>query len=263
MRNVLLLVAVLFLGSCREKFEVTYYPDGTVKSRRQVTKGIADGEFLTYFPTGNIETKGEWRNGEGNGYQEKYFENGKLKQSASYLNGKLNGGVLVYHDNGVIRLSAIFSEGKKIGRYAIYDREGSISEIQIFDNDGKLYYLAKLDSNGSKRLELLFPIFSFKLLGDSVEITTRSPIHFNGEARVIIGTKVEPLVMDFIVGDFVLHDTIAVSTMVSSSVSLRKLRYAFEFTPALGDTISRLLYDRELLQDSNDGETVPPEIDES
>lgn len=131
-------------GEVRESL----YPDGKVKCRQSIKKGVFDGPSIFYSPEGKIlvhslyvegNKEGEawffYDSGEvhsvqnylqdkWDGKQEYFYKNGLRKATLNYNNGLLDGEVLLYHLNGKIFRKLTFKEGKKEGLEALWNMGG-------------------------------------------------------------------------------------------------------------------------------------------
>ena len=65
-----------------------YYPNGTLKSKIEFKKGLANGTYETYYENGNIFEKTTMKNGKPDGKYEIYGTDGKLEESIFYKNGE-------------------------------------------------------------------------------------------------------------------------------------------------------------------------------
>ena len=66
-----------------------YYPNGTLKSKIEFKKGLANGTYETYYENGNIFEKTTMKNGKPDGKYEVYGTDGKLEESIFYKNGEV------------------------------------------------------------------------------------------------------------------------------------------------------------------------------
>ena len=66
-----------------------YYPNGTLKSKIEFKKGLANGTYETYYENGNIFEKTTMKNGKPDGKYEVYGPDGKLEESIFYKNGEV------------------------------------------------------------------------------------------------------------------------------------------------------------------------------
>jgi hypothetical protein len=235
------------LIGCDSKYEMKYYDNGLLKSKKSIKNGIYSGDFYTYYPDGRLESKGRWTNGEGNGYMEKYFQNGKIKQRANYKNDKLEGNAEVFHDNGAIQLRASYVGGEKVGKYHIYRDDGNLSELHLYDKTGRVYYIAKWEQGGKKIMELVFPLFDAVDQRDSLALQIHVLVKYGGTGKITIGYKdgnnINPVVPPIIVSD-----TIPITMMLSKKYSLSDLYYSFDFRPSPDDTLASVLFDFPLVR---------------
>ena len=66
-----------------------YYPNGTLKSKIEFKKGLANGTYETYYENGNIFENTTMTNGKPDGKYEVYGPDGKLEESIFYKNGEV------------------------------------------------------------------------------------------------------------------------------------------------------------------------------
>ena len=66
-----------------------YYPNGTLKSKIEFKKGLANGTYETYYENGNIFENTTMKNGKPDGKYEVYGPDGKLEESIFYKNGEV------------------------------------------------------------------------------------------------------------------------------------------------------------------------------
>ena len=66
-----------------------YYPNGTLKSKIEFKKGLANGTYETYYENGNIFENTTMKNGKPDGKYEVYGSDGKLEESIFYKNGEV------------------------------------------------------------------------------------------------------------------------------------------------------------------------------
>ena len=66
-----------------------YYPNGTLKSKIEFKKGLANGTYETYYENGNIFENTTMKNGKPDGKYEVYGPDGNLEESIFYKNGEV------------------------------------------------------------------------------------------------------------------------------------------------------------------------------
>lgn len=249
------LFVLITILSCQDSYETKYHENGTIKSKAKIKNGVYDGDFITYYPDGKLKSKGVWKNGLGNGYIERYFENGVIMEKANWKANELHGNVEVYYPSGSIRLKAHYESGCKVGDYLIYHKSGEVSERHIYGEDCNLYYLVKFTPDGSKELELVFPIFDFLTKGDSVELSITSKIQFDGSGALTIGEKKGDELFP-VLPPITITDTLPRKFYLSSEVDLNGLYYEFDFVPSESDTIGSFMFEGKLVEpdstESND-----------
>jgi len=73
---------IKYSGDC-----ISYYPEGTISSKRSYDKGLDNGRWEFYHPNGTLETEGSYERGARIGKWSYFYENGSIKQVSFYKNG--------------------------------------------------------------------------------------------------------------------------------------------------------------------------------
>ena len=73
---------IKYSGDC-----ISYYPDGTITSKRSYYEGLDNGKWEFFHPNGNLETVGNYYQGVRIGQWSYFFENGSIKQKSYYKDG--------------------------------------------------------------------------------------------------------------------------------------------------------------------------------
>lgn len=151
----------------REEGEsVSYYQDGTVKSRSHWRNGLPEGKQSDYHRTGKLREETTYRNGARvDGPAETFDEDGKLRTRMNYVNGKLEGEMLIYYPDGMVSNRSVMKNGKFNGLSTYYYRDGKVrstvshvndapdGEEREYYQDGKLSSLRVYSDNGVMRSE--------------------------------------------------------------------------------------------------------------
>jgi len=139
--------------------EITYYPNGQIKSERFFTDGeklikekrykedgslaeivnyISDGSNnVLYFDRSEIEKR--------SGMALTYYENGKVQSQKYYVEGKIHWQEKIFNDSGHLIEFISYEKGGKKGPFIMYNDKGNkIKEINYEDNipsgQAKFYY---------------------------------------------------------------------------------------------------------------------------
>ena len=148
----------------QEGESVSFYEDGTVRSRSHWRDGLPEGTQSDYHKTGQLREAVEYRNGARlDGPAETFDEDGKLRTRMTYLDGKLEGEMLTYYPDGTVASRNVMHKGKFNGPSAIYYRDGKVrstvnqindapeGEEREYHPDGKLASLRVYSDNGVLR----------------------------------------------------------------------------------------------------------------
>lgn len=125
----------------------TYYPDGTLESRRQYRNGLPEGLQSTYHKTGKLREEASYLNGvRADGVAETFDENGKLQTRMTYLDGKLEDELLTYFPDGALASRTAVKQGKFHGPSTFYFRDGKVQSTVSYvmdapDGEEREYYL--------------------------------------------------------------------------------------------------------------------------
>jgi antitoxin component YwqK of YwqJK toxin-antitoxin module len=152
-----LIAAMLFLVGCRHT-EVSYWPNGRIKSeirylgrkmhgtstwwyetglRQMEVNWRADrleGVSTRWYPNGNAESVTAYSDGIRNGLSRTWDENGNRVSEEYYRNDTLHGTYTVWHPNGQIRISGFFDRGLFDSIWMYYDDRGLKIGVGRFDS---------------------------------------------------------------------------------------------------------------------------------
>jgi antitoxin component YwqK of YwqJK toxin-antitoxin module len=81
-------------------FVLEHYPDGTLKSRSQTSKGMLDGVSEGWTPSGSLQVRECFSKGFSNGVRIKWHANGIRQSRATLVGGKLHGPFVRWDEQG-------------------------------------------------------------------------------------------------------------------------------------------------------------------
>jgi antitoxin component YwqK of YwqJK toxin-antitoxin module len=73
-----------YTGTCE-----SFYPNGTIKEKRNIKEGKNNGPYVRYFASGKLLEEGNFEDNLQNGIRKVYDENGKLISKEEYNYGQL------------------------------------------------------------------------------------------------------------------------------------------------------------------------------
>jgi antitoxin component YwqK of YwqJK toxin-antitoxin module len=134
----------------QEGIQEEYFPNGSVKQRETLSKGLDQGLFeiyskpgvpsvrsfyeggkeiekKEYYPSGKTQRVMHFaQDGKNDGLWESYYENGKLKDHRTYIAGIETGKSADYFENGHLSKFTTFVDGKETGLVATYFENGQL-----------------------------------------------------------------------------------------------------------------------------------------
>ena len=129
-----------------KKWEITKYPNGSVKRETPITKGRSPVFGYYYTENGYIKWKYICSNGKRNGWGYQYHSNGKIKKKYYFRNDKKNGRYNNYYKNGKLKARGYYRNNKGNGCFFGYYRNGRINAKVYLSNDkihGWVYFYNK------------------------------------------------------------------------------------------------------------------------
>lgn len=129
--NVIIII-LLFILSCKNHTERSYYPSGKLKNSVETQNGQYNGNFIAYY------------------------ENGKIRMDGLYLKGKKNGWFTTYDSIYSKKISEKYYSKGKLFTHVDYDIDGKCTYYYmhpelITNSDDDTLYLKRTDS-----LEIVF-----------------------------------------------------------------------------------------------------------
>lgn len=143
--------------------QISYYPDGEVKSKATLKKGKVDGTAVAYRHDGTIESELTMEDGIQEGPEKYYNNDGSIRSRTEFKNGKAEGEsfsiinygmsdqyrIIQFYKNGLLhgpytevytndqdKVSGKYSEGKKTGVWEYFKQNGDRAKpTDEYDND--------------------------------------------------------------------------------------------------------------------------------
>jgi len=92
-----------------------FYPDGSVKEKREFKNGKKIGKYVAYWENGNKKLDYVFENDEYNGTCREWNRQGILIQEMNYKKGYEEGSQKMFYDNGKIRSNYVMIDGRRYG----------------------------------------------------------------------------------------------------------------------------------------------------
>jgi hypothetical protein len=146
----------------------------------QINKVDNVKELLTYYEDGSLKSKGYEADGKPIGPYFEFYPDSTLKVEAHYLNGLQDSIQKVYYENGALYQKMFFTQGLLQGKVEVYDKIGNLLEIQeyVIVSDSSVlnqfytYEGTKLDTSKSYFFTLSCPMDSLDF-GETYELTVK------------------------------------------------------------------------------------------
>lgn len=151
-RVAILLLSVLFFQGCTssafnlddyDKYikstnseMITYYENGTIRTRISIEKGIKSGVANSYYPDGSKKSELYYVNGKISGVSKGWYNSGTLKGLEVVKNGVRQGYRKSYYESGVKKEVVLYKDGNPI-------------DINMYNEDGSILYSKDYRENGS------------------------------------------------------------------------------------------------------------------
>jgi antitoxin component YwqK of YwqJK toxin-antitoxin module len=141
MRNIWLIVFVLFIASCGTTLQeeiVESYNDGTPK-RVKYFQGEENDKFLKkeifYYENGNKRVEGEYnKEGKKDGKWAYWYKDGKKWSEGYFSEGVNDKKRTTWHESGSIHYEGTYDKGTRVGIWKFYDEDGKmVKEINYDD----------------------------------------------------------------------------------------------------------------------------------
>jgi uncharacterized protein len=111
----------------------SYFPEGQIKTKGQLSKGQKEGKWTFYYQNGNIQYIEHYKNDTLEGTYREFYKNGEIKYKYNFENGLVDGYYTYYRLNGNNGSEGWYKDDEAEGQWLFYTPDGSI--------DDKNYYL--------------------------------------------------------------------------------------------------------------------------
>ncbi len=133
---------------------VSFYKDGTIKSKGYFIDNISTGEWSYFYESGELRMIGEVVNGKNNGIWKYYYEAGEKKMEGRLVNGKRVGNWVIFSSNGNKQSEGKYNNNSRIGIWKYYANSGGLKATEEIKEDFSIYteyYISgELKSKGKK-----------------------------------------------------------------------------------------------------------------
>ncbi len=120
--------------------QLTYHPNGVLKSETPLVRGTIEGTRQTYCPSGEPQTSESWIGGKQHGLTVIY-KNGTVWREIPYVEGRKEGVEKIYRDGNRVAEEITWFEGKKHGPHRRYIED--VVKTEWFYKDGLMPRPAK------------------------------------------------------------------------------------------------------------------------
>lgn len=168
--------------------QITYYPNGKVKSEMQIENGLKHGIRKAYYPNGNLASEGQYVLNKAHGTWKWYYPNGKLSSEGNYYYGERHGVWKWNHENGKTSSEHFYNHGNPTGLHKDFHENGNLRETTIYDSFGHMNGPRdQFDLNGQLQIQRIYErdkLISYSYLGkDNKPIT---PILLNNASGHVV-----------------------------------------------------------------------------
>ncbi len=118
---------------------ISYFKDGTVKSKGFFSKNVSTGEWKYYFKSGELRMFGSVVNGKNEGLWQYFYESGGKKMEGYLSNGKRTGNWVVYSTNGFKQSEGKYENNARVGTWKYYASSGALKGTELILEDFSLY----------------------------------------------------------------------------------------------------------------------------
>ncbi|MBL9136268.1 MAG: toxin-antitoxin system YwqK family antitoxin [Verrucomicrobiales bacterium] len=130
----------LFLDNATNPFSGwmwDHYPDGTLRSRSEVSNGVLHGWSEGWHTNGQIQVREQFSRGVSDGTRTKWYASGAKLSEAAIVNGRLDGRFRRWHENGQLAEEATLRDGKPDGVARAWYSDGNLrAEVNV--NNGEV-----------------------------------------------------------------------------------------------------------------------------
>ena len=126
----------LFFGADNKPYtgaHEEFYPDGQLKMKMNIAKGLVDGQVFLYFSNGTQNEIRSYKEGEMHGRWITWNEQGQKIAEAEYQEGLKHGKWFVWNDEGVLLYDMTYNLGNRSGTWKMFDQNGMLVSEKDFD----------------------------------------------------------------------------------------------------------------------------------
>ena len=157
MKNILLLLLVLFIASCQSDIEIVESMDSETgikeifeRSRKSNKK---EGYYRKIDSTGVMLEDALYQEDQLNGTRKLYNAEGKLIIEETHKNGVFDGPYRTYHPDGTLELDGLYANNETTGTWRRYYSNGQILEEVAFSGNMENGPFKEWYDNGSLKAE--------------------------------------------------------------------------------------------------------------
>ena len=110
---------------------ITYYEDGTIRTKMPFKKGVKDGEAYSYYSNGVKRSVLIYKNNKLNGVQRTWYDNGTFKSEEAIRNGVRHGYTKSYYESGAKKEVVLYEDGDP-AIINMYREDGTLADEKGF-----------------------------------------------------------------------------------------------------------------------------------
>lgn len=136
MRTMIVMIIIIFLApfvhaepKAYNGMYKEYYPNGVLRSQKQLKNGKNEGVSMDYHSNGKLAFSQIVRGGKINGPAKAFYESGSLKGEVKFVDNLEQGVLREYHENGRIKEEGLYVDGTLL-RLKTFDENGNLVSIQ-------------------------------------------------------------------------------------------------------------------------------------
>lgn len=236
-----LLLIIVFLYSCNDRKEVSYYPNGNIKYEAEVHDGKRNGVLQSFYENGKLKSKENWKDGFVHGKVENYYEDGKLESISNWVMGQQEGVTKKYFVSGKLKTQSSYDMSQKL-ETVIYYENGNVDERQIYMRHKLPVYIVDFDSLGNKVGEILPPIFEAESdtirLGETYSVMITFGLPLRGKILVYTGKYSSKTGLSDTTAVLESNDYVFKYSIKADKSGSIIIPFFFGHSPEKGDTLS-------------------------
>lgn len=117
---------------------VSYFLDGTIKSKGQYSNNSPIGKWFYFFENGKMKMESEILE-DGSTHMKYYFENGNISQEGILNEARKNGLWHFYYESGQLKSKGYYTKDRREGNWNIYYEDNSLKAQAIYEKDEAWY----------------------------------------------------------------------------------------------------------------------------